>query len=96
MKLLVIAAATTLLATLTNPEAQKIDVSAMTCSQFTQSDEARVNLILTWFLGFYADVQNPQVIDLAKLDNARGSFIAFCKQEPTFRLTTAAEGLLGK
>ena len=47
MKLLAIAAATTLLATLTSPEAQKIDVSAMTCSQFTQSDEARVNLILT-------------------------------------------------
>jgi acid stress chaperone HdeB len=94
--LTITAAATTLIATLTNADVQKIDVSSMTCSQFIQSDEARVNLILTWFLGFYSDAQNPQVIDLTKLDNVRSSFMTFCKQQPTFYLTTAAEGLMGK
>ncbi|HTV36328.1 MAG TPA: HdeA/HdeB family chaperone [Xanthobacteraceae bacterium] len=97
MKLLTIATvATTLVASPTTTDIQKIDVSSMTCEQFTQTDPARMVLIMTWFMGFYAEVQNPQVIDLTKLEMQRANFVAFCKQEPTFHLTTAAEGLLGK
>jgi acid stress chaperone HdeB len=97
MKILTLGAtAATLLATVTTAELQKVDVSAMTCSQFTQSDETRVNLILMWFMGFYAEVQNPQVIDLTRLESMRASFMTFCRQEPTWHVTTAAEGLLGK
>lgn len=97
MKLLSIASvATTLLATVTTANVQKIDVSAMTCRQFMQSDLTKMNLILIWFMGFYAEAQNPQVIDLTKFENLQTNFVAFCKQEPTFHLTTAAEGLMGK
>jgi hypothetical protein len=77
------------------PNDQRIDVSSMTCQQF-QNDDARISLILTWFLGFYAKPEDPQVIDLNSIGNARDQFFTFCKQEPTFRMTTAAEGLLGK
>jgi HdeA/HdeB family len=76
-------------------DAQKIDVSAMTCRQFVQ-DETNSQVILAWFLGFYSEVQNPQVIDLGKLQNFREKLLTFCKEEHEFRMTTAAEGILGK
>jgi acid stress chaperone HdeB len=84
------------LTTLGNADAQKLDVSAMTCRQFVQSNEANSQVILAWFLGFYSDVENPQVIDVGKLDNLRERFLTFCKQQPEFRMTTAAEGIFGK
>ena len=77
-------------------DAQKIDVSAMTCRQFVQSDEANSQVILAWFLGFYSEVANPQVIDLGKLHSFREKLLVFCKEELEFRMTTAAEGILGK
>ena len=84
------------LTTLGNAEAQKLDVSAMTCQRFLQTNEANIQVVLAWFLGFYSDVENPQIIDLDKLNNLRERFLTFCKQQPKFRLTTAAEGILGK
>jgi len=92
-KFVVLAAALT---TLANAEAQRIDVSAMTCRQFLQTGEANNQVILAWFLGFYSEVENPQVIDLGELDRLRDRFLTFCKQQPQFRMTTAAEGILGK
>jgi len=77
-------------------DAQKIDVSAMTCRQFVRNDEANSQIILAWFLGFYSEVESPQVIDLGKLDNFRQKLLSLCKEEPEFRMTTAAEGVFAK
>jgi HdeA/HdeB family len=73
---------------------QKIDLSAMTCRDFVASDQAKSTLILVWFLGFYGEEEDPQVIDLGKLEAARAQFTDFCKQQPNFRMTVAAEGIL--
>jgi hypothetical protein len=73
---------------------QKIDLSAMTCSDFMKSDQAESTLILAWFLGFYGEEEDPQVIDLDRLEQTRTQFTAFCKQQPNFRMTVAAEGIL--
>lgn len=73
---------------------QKIDLSAMTCSDFMQSDQAKSTLILAWFMGFYGEEEDPQVIDLDKLKQVRIQFTTFCKQQPNFRMTVAAEGIL--
>jgi len=84
------------LTTLGKAEAEKLDVSAMTCQRFLQISEVHSQVILAWFLGFYSEVENPQLIDFDKLDNLRDRFLTFCKQQPQFRMTTAAEGILGK
>jgi HdeA/HdeB family len=73
---------------------QKIDLSAMTCRDFMASDQAKSTVILAWFLGFYGEEEDPQVIDLGKLEAARTQFADFCKQQPNFRMTVAAEGIL--
>ena len=43
----------------------------MTCSDFMESDQAKSTLILAWFVGFYGEEEDPQVIDLDKLEQAR-------------------------
>jgi hypothetical protein len=53
-------------------------------------------VILAWFLGFYSELEDPQVIDLGNLGRLREKFVAFCKEAPDFRITTAAEAILGK
>jgi acid stress chaperone HdeB len=68
----------------------------MTCRQFVQSDDKSVDIVLAWLSGFYAGEQEPQVVDFTKLDNLRKSFMSFCKEQPGFRVTTAAEGIFGK
>jgi len=80
----------------TAANSQQIDVSSMTCQQFVQNDEAKINLIVAWFLGFYTDEQDPQVLDMSSLNKTRDRFITFCKQQPNFKMTAAAEGLLDK
>jgi hypothetical protein len=45
-------------------------------------------------MGFYGEEQDPQVVDLGKLDATRGQFINFCRQHQNFRMTAVAEGIL--
>jgi hypothetical protein len=94
MKLLTTLALMALMTTAAWGTEQKIDLSAMTCGDFMKSDQAKSTLILAWFLGFYGEEEDPQVIDLDKLEHARTQFTAFCTQQPSFRMTVAAEGIL--
>jgi hypothetical protein len=94
MKLLATLALIALMTTAAWGTEQKIDLSAMTCSDFVKSDQTKNTLILAWFLGFYGEEEDPQVIDLDRLEQARTQFTAFCKQQPSFRMTVAAEGIL--
>jgi len=96
MKVMTIIALTVAVMIPTAVNSQQIDVSSMTCQQFVQSDDVRTSLIVAWLLGFYTDEQDPQVIDLSSLNKTRDRFINFCKQQPNFKMTTAAEGLLEK
>ena len=96
MKLLITLALSSVLVTATPPDPQQIDVSAMHCQEFLESNDSRIDLIVTWFIGFYAQVHDPQVIDLNRLHEVRTQFLNFCKQQPDFRMTVTAEGLLGK
>jgi hypothetical protein len=94
MKLLTTLALIALMTTAAWGAEQKIDLSAMTCGDFMKSDQAKSTLILAWFLGFYGEEEDPQVIDLDKLEHARTQFTAFCQQQSSFRMTVAAEGIL--
>jgi len=76
--------------------AQKLDFSEITCASFLQSDKDTSRLIVTWFLGFYTEEKDPQMLDLSALNDLQNKFTDFCKKEPTFRMSTAAEGIFGR
>jgi HdeA/HdeB family len=77
-------------------KAQKLDFSEMSCAAFLQSDKDTSKLVVTWFIGFYTAENDPQVLDLSTLNDFQTKFTAFCKQEPSFHLSTAAEGIFGR
>jgi hypothetical protein len=77
-------------------KAQKFDFSEMTCATFLQGDKDTSKLVVTWFIGFYTEANDPQILDLSTLNDFQNKFTAFCKQEPSFHVSTAAEGIFGR
>jgi acid stress chaperone HdeB len=76
--------------------AQKLDLSAMKCNQFVQSNKEYGQLIVTWYMGFHTEAEDTQVLNLAKLNDTREKLLTFCNQHPNFGLASAAESLLGE
>jgi len=95
MKFASIAVLILVLTTTGNATAQKFDISTMTCGAFLQSDKESMKLIVTWLAGFYTEEHDPQVVDLATINDLQDKFSKFCAREASFPMTTAAEGILG-
>jgi hypothetical protein len=84
------------LTALNGADAQKLDLSEMTCTTFLQTDKDTSRQIIAWLSAFYTEEKSPQVVDVAALNELQKKFTDFCKLEPTFRISVAAEGLLGQ
>jgi hypothetical protein len=83
------------LSTTNGANAQKLDLSDMTCASFLQTDKDTSKQIIAWLSAFYTEETSPQIVDLAALNELQKKFTDFCKLEPTFHISIAAEGLLG-
>jgi acid stress chaperone HdeB len=71
--------------------AEKLDLSTITCERFLAYDKANIGLLLTWLEGYYSADNDDPVIDFDKMaDNAK-KLGAFCGQNPTLGVITAAE-----
>ena len=71
--------------------AQKVDLSTITCKQFLEMNRESVSLILMWMAGYYADQDAPAIVDFDKMKEDAGKLGAYCKENPTIGLITAAE-----
>ena len=80
-----------LLAAATPTQAQKVDLSTITCKQFLEMKQDSVSLILMWMAGYYADQDAPPVVDFDKMKEDAGKLAAYCAKNPTVGLITAAE-----
>jgi hypothetical protein len=76
--------------------AQKLDFSEISCASFLKFDKDTTKMIVTWYLGFYTGEKDPQIVDVPALDDLQVKLTEFCKLEPAFRISTAAEGILGR
>lgn len=74
--------------------AQQYDFSEMSCAAYLQNDLQIQRDTAIWFTGLYTDIGEPQILDLAAVADFQGKLTTFCKQQPTFRVATAAEGIL--
>jgi hypothetical protein len=86
--------AATLLASLP-ANAQTIDLAAMKCADYLQASQENVTLITTWLVGLYTDIAEPRVIDRGRLRSSGEKLADFCRKNPNFSISTAADGLLG-
>jgi hypothetical protein len=96
VKLIKVAALATALASIPQANAETVNLTEMRCGAFNGVDRVRADMILAWFMGFYSEVRDPQTLDIDKMNEYRQKIILFCQGQPDFRITTAAEGIIGK
>jgi len=75
-------------------QAQKLDLSTITCKDFIESSKENIGLILMWLAGYYSDEDDPPVVDFDKMKSDAEKLGAYCAKNPTISLITAAESVL--
>ena len=75
--------------------AQKVDLSTIKCSEFIKSSSDRIGLILMWLTGYFADEDDPPVIDFDEMKTKAGQLGEYCDKNPDIGLMTAAEEIFG-
>jgi hypothetical protein len=96
-KLLVAAfsAAAVLAATAAESQAQvTLDVSKITCSQFSLMKVADPDRIAVWLSGFYNAKRNNMVLDVQGLKENTKKLLDYCALHPDTALLTAVEPAL--
>jgi len=94
-KLLMLIAAASLWAA-APAKAQQLDLATVTCKQFVDSDKETIGYILMWLEGYYADEDDPPVVDFDKMKANGGKLGTYCGENPGHSLITAADKLLSK
>jgi acid stress chaperone HdeB len=79
------------LAAATPAQAQKVDLSTITCKQFLEMNRESVSLILMWMAGYYSDQDAPPIVDFDKMKENATKLGGYCAKNPTVGLITAAE-----
>jgi acid stress chaperone HdeB len=72
-------------------QAQKLDLSTVTCRQFLQSKPETINLILMWVAGYYSDEDDPPILDFDKMRSDATKLGEYCAKNPDTGLVTAIE-----
>jgi acid stress chaperone HdeB len=76
--------------------AQKVDLSTITCKDFFEGPQDRVSYVVMWLDGYYADEDDPPVVDFDRMKTRVTELATFCAKNPTLGLGTAAEKALSK
>ena len=77
-------------------QAEKIDLSTMTCEQFQKSSKDEITIILTWLDAYYKDEDAPAVIDTDSFVENAKKLGQYCSANPRIGLITATDKLFGK
>ena len=76
--------------------AQSVDLSKLTCKEFTELPKETATAITMWLDGYFTDEEDPAVVDFDKLKVKADKLGAFCVQNPRMGLLTAAENVMAK
>jgi acid stress chaperone HdeB len=79
------------LAAATPAQAQKVDLSTITCKQFLEMSRESISLILMWMAGYYSDQDAPPIVDFDKMKENATKLGGYCSKNPEVGLITAAE-----
>jgi acid stress chaperone HdeB len=76
--------------------AQKVDLSTITCKDFFEGPQERVSYVVMWLDGYYANEDDPPLVDFDRMKKRVEELATFCAKNPTHGLITAADEVLGK
>lgn len=71
--------------------AQKVDMGTIKCEEFLKAPSEFHGQVLMWLTGYMADEDADPVIDFDKMAENGKRLGAYCAQNPTSGLMTAAE-----
>ena len=76
--------------------AQKVDVATIKCEDFVKSPKETIGNLMMWLSGYYTGEDDDAVIDFDKMAADGQKLGAYCAQNPTISLLTAAERIMSK
>src|SRR5579871_1111127 len=79
-----------------NARAEVIDLSTMTCKQFTDGSKEQIGIILAWLDAYYKDEYDHHTTDTEKFEKNARKLGAYCGANPTVGLITATDELFGQ
>ncbi len=62
--------------------AEAIDVSKLSCKQFTAYNDDNRGLIMMWFEGYYTEEDEPATIDFGKMAGHLAQILIECQANP--------------
>ena len=74
--------------------AQTIDVSTITCKDFSAQKKDEMLAIMMWLSGYYTKDDDPTVVDFAKVRAKTDKVADYCAKNPAVGLVPAAEPIL--
>ena len=95
MKILSAIVTAAVLAAATPAQAQKVDLSTITCKQFLEMNRESISLILMWMAGYYSDQDAPPIVDFDKMGENSKKLGEYCGKNPGHSVITAADKVMG-
>jgi hypothetical protein len=74
--------------------AQTVDVSTITCKDFSAHKKDEMLAIMMWLSGYYTKDDDPTVVDFAKVKAKTDKVADNCAKNPAVGLVPAAEPIL--
>jgi acid stress chaperone HdeB len=94
MKLAYVVVAAALLGA-SSARAQVVDMSTITCADFSSRPPEQMANIMFWLEGYYTEDDDPTTIDFAEFRSTLEKLMLYCKDNPTVGVLTAAEEVMG-
>jgi acid stress chaperone HdeB len=91
-----VATAALLTASSVAAEDSKVDLSKLTCKQFTAYNNDNRGLVMMWFEGYYTEDDDPATIDFQKMAGDLAQVLIYCGNNPDADMVTATDGIMGK
>ena len=82
------------LAAASSASAQVVDVSTITCKDFSAQKKDAMLAIMMWLSGYYTKDDDPTVIDFDKVRAKADKVADYCAKNPAVGLVPAAEPIL--
>jgi hypothetical protein len=68
-----------------------LDVTALTCEQFTAYNDDNKALVMMWFEGYYTEEDEDAVIDFGKMAGHLAKLLIACQADPSQKVLDLAD-----
>ena len=76
-------------------KAQVVDLSTITCADFSARPADQMANIMFWLEGYYTEDDDPTTIDFAEFKSTLEKLLVYCSNNPTVGVRTAADEVMG-